>query len=145
MERSSSAELVAYIVAAVEQVDKQPCLKQKVYAMLVSLDGRESFGSNWIGTSEITECPRKDMKSGQGYHYCTEVCGQPGHAEVMAISRCIEEGGDPTGGTLCIVGHSYVCANCLAEVDKHGVEKVLILDELGSLKYSWVRGGGVIG
>lgn len=107
-----------------------PCIKQSVYAMLVTVDGREFFGANWMTNAGLTVCPRVTLKcvTGEGYHHCTETCNQEFHAEPAAINACINAGYSVEGATVYVVGHTVCCDNCQATMAKEGVKDALVLD-----------------
>ena len=97
------------------------CLKQVVTATILR-DGKVLvIGKNDISNSEVTECPRKGMKSGEGYELCTSICGQKGHAEVQAIEKAKELGINIKGASMAVEGHSYICGNCEKEIMKASI------------------------
>lgn len=97
------------------------CKKQTTIAIIVN-NGRFWVGSNWV-EDEQKECPRKDYKTGEGYHLCKEVCNQFAHAEVDA---CIKAGDNAKGGTLYLIGHTYCCNNCLSVMKASGIKSYVI-------------------
>jgi deoxycytidylate deaminase len=108
-----------------------PCIKQSVYAMLVTASGREFFGSNWMSTtSGATVCPRvtEGCPSGQGYELCQTVCNQEFHAEVAALRACVEAGETTEGAVIYLTGHTYCCDNCIVEMTKAGIYQCIVLD-----------------
>ena len=108
-----------------------PCLKQQVYAMIITKDGNEYFGANWMLNNTITICPRvtEGCPSGTGYDLCESVCGQGTlyHAERQAINHCKESNGCLKGATLYLTGHTYCCDTCTAAMKEEGITKVIIL------------------
>lgn len=115
-------------VAASELI---PCLKQSVYAMLVTESGREFFGSNWMSTtSGYTVCPRVELNcpSGQGYELCKEICNQDFHAEVSALRACADAGESTQGAVIYLTGHTYCCDNCIQSMTEAGIKFCLVLD-----------------
>ncbi len=100
---------------------KGKCAKQETIAII------ENHGQYWIGTNWCydaqTSCPRGNMKSGEGYELCEDICDQSSHAEVDA---CIKAGKDAIGGTLYLIGHTYCCDNCKKVMNDYGIEKVII-------------------
>jgi len=106
------------------------CLKQPVYAMLVTADNKEYFGSNEMKASCVTVCPREELNlpSGVGYHHCKETCQQDEHAEREAINRAKADGVDTVGSTIFLVGHHYCCDECMDKMKKAGVSKVVFID-----------------
>lgn len=108
----------------------RPCIKQSVYAMLVTLAGEEFFGANWMTNCEVTVCPRVEAnsKSGEDYHFCSDICNQDFHGERAAIDACIDSGADPRGATVYVVGHTYCCDGCIAAMQANGVKQAIVLD-----------------
>ena len=107
--------------------DLVPCVKQPVYALIITTDGKEHFGSNWMTNSNVTVCPRVELNcpSGQGYELCKEVCNQDFHAERFAISLCTS---DTTDATLYLTGHTYCCDDCIAAMKAAGIKTAVVLD-----------------
>lgn len=108
----------------------QPCIKQSVYAMLVTVDGKEFFGANWMSCNGLTVCPRvtANSKSGEDYHFCKDICNQEFHAEAAAVQAC-ELAGEPTlGATVYVVGHTFCCDGCIACMTTAGVKHAFVLD-----------------
>jgi len=122
-----------YIIARCDETagpDLKPCIKQSVYAMLLTVDGREFFGANWMSNGEVTVCPRVTLNcaSGTGYELCSDVCNQDFHAEVAAIDACINAGVSPAESTVYVVGHTYCCDNCIETMTLNGVAAAIIID-----------------
>jgi deoxycytidylate deaminase len=82
-----------------------------------------SIGTNEIHNNQITECPRKGMKSGEGYDLCKTACQQGHHAEVDA---CLKAGEEAEGATLYLIGHTYCCDSCKQVMEDHGIKRVVI-------------------
>ncbi len=121
-----------YIVRNVKELSSgEACLKQPVYAMLVTKNGNEYFGSNEMKAC-VTSCPREELNlpSGQGYEHCKETCKQDFHAEDEAVKRANFYEADTNGSTMYLVGHHYCCDNCMNVMKKAGVEKVVYIDTL---------------
>lgn len=110
--------------------DLKPCIKQSVYAMLVTAEGVEFFGANWMTNGEVTVCPRvtENCASGTGYELCADICNQDFHAEVAAIDACINAGHSTVGSTVYVVGHTYCCDNCIGTMTSNGVVSAVVLD-----------------
>ncbi|HCI46156.1 MAG TPA: hypothetical protein DFI00_02565 [Rhodospirillaceae bacterium] len=98
------------------------CLKQHVKATVVSANGDHYIAYNAI-RHVPRECPRKDMKTGEGYHLCRQVCRQYGHAEANA---CVFAGRAAAGGILYLEGHDYACESCIKICDAHGIQAIVI-------------------
>jgi deoxycytidylate deaminase len=81
-----------------------------------------SIGTNEIH-KDITECPRKDMKTGEGYELCKSVCKQNHHAEVDA---CLKAGDQANGAILYLIGHTYCCNDCTEVMERYGIKEVII-------------------
>lgn len=109
----------------IKEVLKGKCAKQNTIAIIVN-NGSYFIGSNWCDDPQ-DDCPRGNMKSGEGYHLCKEVCKQKYHAEVDAVKKA---GNNAKGGTLFLIGHYYMCDPCKKVVDEAGIEKVVIVDNL---------------
>ena len=103
-------------------VDKRKCTKQEVMAIIEN-NGRFWIDSNWCYNPQKV-CPRKDMKTGEGYELCKDICKQTNHAEVNA---CFKAGEGARGGTLYLIGHTYCCDDCKKVMDEYGIKKVVIL------------------
>ena len=101
------------------------CKKQTTVAVIMKDGHLISIGTNEIH-ADIDECPRKGMKSGEGYDLCKSVCKQNHHAEVDA---CLKAGKDAEGGTLILIGHTYCCDNCKKVMDEHGIKEIKIVNE----------------
>lgn len=95
---------------------KGKCAKQTTIAIIIN-NGEVFIGSNWCEKPQ-KECPRKGMKTGEGYHLCSEICGQKFHAEVDA---CLNAKKKANGGKLYLYGHYYFCDNCIKTMKKYGL------------------------
>ena len=106
-----------------------PCIKQSVYAM-IEIGEHKIFGTNKMLNDEIKECPRdlQGYVSGTGYHLCEDICKQDSHAEVDAIKNAQKLGVDLNGAKLTLLGHTYCCDNCKAEMTKVDITEIEILD-----------------
>ena len=102
------------------------CVKQIVVATLVTLENEVFVGTNRCMQPQVT-CPREkhNMKSGEGYHLCTEVCQQVGHAEVDAITQAGEKA---KGAIIYLEGHTYACENCKSSAQQAGSEIIVAND-----------------
>ncbi len=98
------------------------CKKQTTVAVIMKDGQLISIGTNEIH-EDITECPRKDMKTGEGYELCKSVCKQNHHAEVDA---CLKAGDQAKGATLYLIGHTYCCDECTVVMERHGIKEVII-------------------
>jgi deoxycytidylate deaminase len=107
-----------------------PCLKQEVYACLVTEAGEYFFGANWMLNNTVTVCPRLSFESGTRYDLCESECGQGTdyHAERQAITACRESGCNTVGATLYLTGHTYCCDTCKAAIKSAGIKDVVLLD-----------------
>lgn len=107
-----------------------PCIKQSVYAMIKTVDGKMVFGTNKM-LNNITICPREveGYATGTGYHLCKEVCNQNAHAEVDAIQNAHKKDMNIIGSVLTLVGHTYCCDNCIQVMKENGIASVHIIDD----------------
>ena len=113
------------------------CTKQSVQAMIVPLKGDIIYGMNKT-LNYVTICPRveQNMKTGEGYHLCKDICEQGSHAEIDAITNAIENNIELSGSSLYLTGHTYCCDSCLSYMSDNGIKEVYILDKNDSvLKY----------
>jgi deoxycytidylate deaminase len=103
--------------------DMRQCKKQTTIAIIMKDGEFISIGTNEIH-SDIKECPRVGMKTGEGYELCKSICNQKHHAEVDA---CLKAGDKAIGSTLILIGHSYCCENCKKVMREHGVTNIKII------------------
>lgn len=96
-----------------------PCAKVTVTCTLVTLDGERIVGTNWCANPQTT-CPRQP---GEDYAKCKSVCGQEGHAEVVAIRLA---GIKTKGSRAYIENHTYACQNCQETLFAAGVRSLTI-------------------
>ena len=75
-------------------------------------------------------CPRvqNDCPTGEGYHFCKDVCQQTGHSELGAVDNTVELGNDPNGADLYLFGHWWCCQPCWDRMIEHGIKNVYLLD-----------------
>lgn len=99
------------------------CAKQVVTAQISGRSGRVYVGRNDCANPQEV-CPRGDMPSNVGYHLCRDVCGQYGHAEVMAIKAA---GDDACGGHLILMGHKAVCPTCMAACNAAEIATITVI------------------
>ena len=107
-----------------------PCVKQSVYAMLVTEEGKEFFGANWMTNKEVTVCPRVTLKckTGEGYEHCKDTCNQEFHAEPAVIDAAINAGYSVVNAVIYVVGHTVCCDNCRNTMYNEGVSEAIVLD-----------------
>lgn len=92
------------------------CAKVRVTCELVCPDGSIFFGSNdCIAPQPV--CPRAP---GEDYTKCREVCVQPAHAEMIALSQA----GEAARGATLHVWHKRICDECLRAARLAGVKRV---------------------
>lgn len=106
-----------------------PCVKQSVYAVVITADGREYFGANWMTSCDVTVCPR--IEQGRtDYELCGTICGQGTefHAERQAMWSAYYDGADLTGAEVFITGHTYCCDTCRAAMHAEGITFAASLD-----------------
>ncbi len=99
------------------------CIKQVVTATIITPAGKRYVGSNYTTKDNGGICPRAEMKSGEGYDLCRDICGQIGHAEVIALMIA---GDEARGSTLYIEGHTYACDSCKKAADIAGITSIII-------------------
>lgn len=98
------------------------CAKQITIAIIEN-KGEYWLGTNWCAKPQKT-CPRINLPSGVGYDMCKNICKQTGHAEENAL---LEAGKGAAGATLYLLGHSRVCDNCRALMDRAGISKTVLV------------------
>ncbi len=98
--------------------NSQKCAKQTVIAILITKDGEIFSGQNRCKNPQKV-CPRKGMKSGDGYYLCKQICKQENHAE---IDVCLKAGDKAKGSSIYLFGHTYSCQNCVDTMVKYGIE-----------------------
>ncbi|UOO89533.1 hypothetical protein LVJ82_00695 [Vitreoscilla massiliensis] len=100
------------------------CADKTVFAELTTPSGAKFYGFNGCANPQ-TKCPRS---SGEGYTKCREICRQPAHAEVMAISQW-DDAGAEMGATMRVWGANKICCNCKAVCAENGVIVELVRGE----------------
>ena len=103
-----------------------PCVKQNVYATVVTPDGESFTGTNLCRNPQKV-CPREvqGMKSGEGYELCQSVCQQDGHAEVNALRAA---GNKAKGSILYLSGHLYACGGCQSAIKEANIAELRIMN-----------------
>lgn len=106
-----------------------PCVKQSVYAVVITADGREYFGANWMTSCDVTVCPRI-LANTTSYELCDTVCGQGTefHAERQAMWSAYYDNADLVGAEVFITGHTYCCDTCRAAMFEEGITYAASLD-----------------
>jgi deoxycytidylate deaminase len=102
--------------------DKRKCAKQETIAVIVK-NGEIVVGSNWCEKPQ-KECRRKNMKTGEGYELCKNICKQNSHAEVDA---CKKAGEFAKEADLYLIGHYYCCDNCKKVMKDFGIKNIHIV------------------
>ena len=76
-------------------------------------------------------CPRveNNCPTGEGYHYCKDICQQEGHGEVSTINNVLKNNKDPQGADLYLYGHWWCCEPCWNYMIKHGIKNVYLLED----------------
>jgi len=98
------------------------CAKQTTIA-IVTQGNLFWVGSNSCDNPQLI-CPRKDMKTGEGYHLCHDICKQKHHAEVDA---CLKAGVYAEGADLYLIGHTYCCDACKKVMDECGIKNTIVI------------------
>ncbi len=77
---------------------------------------------------KVDICPRKLLgyRSGTGYEICKTVCGQKGHAEVVAIRNALNKTKSLKGASLYLDGHWWICKNCWNRIIEVGIGRVYL-------------------
>lgn len=97
------------------------CAKAYVAARLTTRDGRVFTGTNDCARPQAT-CPRRAAGHGRDdYRLCKAVCGQQGHAELMAVRAAWEIGVTDLMGAVMHIGHHRVCADCAGFMTRLGI------------------------
>lgn len=127
------------------------CIKQDVQAEIEFPSGIKFKSSNFILNGDVKECPRdaQNMKSGEGYHLCKDVCMQTAHAEINVINRYKEALSrdkeyynyrnhlmNINEATLILKNHEYMCDNCFKHVVEIGIKNVVIKNAYSETGYS---------
>ena len=98
------------------------CLKQVVKASIYNYNHELLLVAyNYIENDSVTECPRKDMKTGEGYELCASICNQKGHAEIQAVNKANQLGIDLLDCYLVLEGHTYICDTCIDYMELYGL------------------------
>jgi len=76
-------------------------------------------------------CPRieQDCKTGEGYHFCQELCKQDGHSEITSTKDAIAKANDTNGADLYLFGHWWCCKPCWNQMIECGIENVYLLKD----------------
>jgi hypothetical protein len=82
-----------------------PCAKTTVRCTLVTPEGEHIVGTNHCANPQAV-CSRAP---GEDYTKCSTVCGQVGHAEVVAVQVAGDRAKD---ARAYLEGHTYACMNC---------------------------------
>lgn len=123
-----------FIIKETNSISKglTPCLKQKVYAVVITENNELYYGANWMSSKDISICPRvtNNCKTGEGYELCSTACGQgvKFHAERQAMQNAWLDGVDLHNATLIIVGHTYCCNSCINYMTLMGIKQAGSLD-----------------
>lgn len=101
-----------FMAVAKRNMERSGCRKHATSAVAVKDGAIVAEGSN-AGVF-VTICPRvyKGYGTGQGYRYCSDYCGQQGHAEVMLVRDAAAKGVDLTGADVYLYGHWWACQKC---------------------------------
>lgn len=106
-----------------------PCIKQRVYAMIILPNGEAYYGANWMTVGDVEICPR--VAAGvTSYELCATICGQGTefHAERQAMWSAYYDKADLTGAEVFITGHTYCCDTCRAAMYEEGITYAASLD-----------------
>lgn len=98
------------------------CAKQTVTCKIVTKNGEVFLGKNLCRFPQA-ECPRSE---GEGYDKCNYICGQVGHAEVVALAAAISVGADVNGAEAAVYGHTHSCKHCQEALYSAGVKSISV-------------------
>ena len=75
-------------------------------------------------------CPRveNNCPTGEGYHYCKDICQQDGHAEVSTVNNALANDEDPKDADIYLFGHWWCCEPCWDHMIKHGIQNIYLLE-----------------
>jgi len=75
-------------------------------------------------------CPRveQECKTGEGYHFCHDLCQQDGHSEITSVNDALANNNDPQGADLYLFGHWWCCEPCWNHMITHGIQNVYLLE-----------------
>lgn len=117
-----------FMAVAKKNMESQGCRKHATSAVAVK-DGKiVASGSN--AAVFVTICPRvyKGYGTGEGYRYCSDYCGQNGHAEVMLVRDAQSRGVDLTGADVYLYGHWWACQKCWDHLIAAGIRDLYVAD-----------------
>lgn len=92
------------------------CAKVRVFACFLTEDGSTYTGSNDVLAPQLV-CPRDP---GDDYTKCVSICRQPGHAEVVAITKAINNGSPIRKGRMYVFGNTP-CVGCRELMDRNEI------------------------
>ena len=122
--RNEAMQRAASVISLIQKSGLGRCADKTVFAELTTPSGAVFYGFNGCANPQTT-CPRS---SGDDYTKCREICRQPAHAEVMAISQW-EDAGAEHGATMRVWGANKICCNCKAVCAENGVIVELVRGE----------------
>jgi len=101
------------------------CAKAQVRCTIITTQGVRYVGTNACAHPQQV-CPRLP---GEGYAKCTDVCGQFGHAEIIALAMARH--GSRAGmhhllGATAYVEHKRVCGTCRIALEKVGIYNIVL-------------------
>lgn len=86
-------------------------------------------GTNAIKNKRPDICPIRTHKRGTAWNLCKEICGQEGHAEIMAIRDALNKAEDLHSASIYLAGHWWVCRDCWDEIICVGIKKVYLRED----------------
>ncbi len=104
------------------------CLKRPLYVLIITAKNEYFYGMNCINNSDLKECPRQNSPTGEGYELCRNVCRQGAHAELHAITACLDAQANLHGAKAYLTGHDYCCESCLLHMKQYGITSAYCLD-----------------
>lgn len=103
-----------------------PCAKRRVRCVIYPVGMAPIAGENDCANPQEV-CPRAP---GEGYAKCASICGQDGHAELVALRKAESwvgnAGGSLEGAKAVVLGHYWICEPCGRALREAGIKTVEI-------------------
>ena len=71
----------------------------------------------------VATCPRAP---GEDYSKCTSICGQVGHAEIVAVEKARAAGLDLQGAVAFLRGIDFICQHCRTVTEAAGITRIYV-------------------
>lgn len=122
-----------FMKEAIKLLDVSGCVKP-VAAVIVKNKKIIGRGTNAIKNKRSDVCPIRERGRGTAWNLCKDICGQEGHAEVMAIRDALQKTKNLKGASMYLAGHWWICKSCWDEIIKAGISRVYLnKDSIGEL------------